>query len=54
MNGFGKFCVASFVSFFCMVGALGSPYSTLLIGLAFVVWFVFIWSVSGSSKKRGY
>ncbi|RZK26157.1 MAG: hypothetical protein EOO43_03600 [Flavobacterium sp.] len=49
-----KFIIASFVSFFMMIGALGtSGYrSVFLIGLAFVVWIIFIKSVSASSNRN--
>ncbi|RNL51457.1 hypothetical protein D7004_14630 [Pedobacter jejuensis] len=48
-----KFIIASFVSFFMMIGALGtSGYrSVFLIGLAFVVWIIFIKSVSTSPNR---
>jgi hypothetical protein len=53
MTGFGKFLVATIVSFFLMIGALGSAYPTFLIALALLVWVIFIWSTSsGSSKQR--
>lgn len=51
MTGVGKFIVAVFVSFFLMIGALGSSHPVLLICLAFIVWILFVLSVSGSSKK---
>lgn len=37
MTGFGKFLVATIVSFFLMIGALGSDHPTFLIALALVV-----------------
>lgn len=53
MTGFGKFLVATIVSFFLMIGALGSAYPTFLIALALLVWVIFIWATSsGSSKQR--
>ena len=53
MTVFGKFLAATIVSFFLMIGALGSAYPTFLISLAILVWVIFIWSTtSGSSKRR--
>lgn len=53
MTGFGKFLAATIVSFFLMIGALGSAYPTFLISLAILVWVIFIWSTtSGFSKTR--
>lgn len=53
MTGFGKFLAATIVSFFLMIGALGSAYPTFLISLAILVWVIFIWSTTlGSSKRR--
>lgn len=48
-----KFIIASFVSFFMMIGALGSTgyRSVFLIGLAMLVWVIFIKSVSASSNR---
>ena len=53
MTGFGKFLAATIVSFFLMIGALGSAHPTFLISLAILVWVIFIWSTTlGSSKRR--
>ena len=52
MTGFGKFLVATIVSFFLMIGALGSAYPTFLIMLALLVWVIFIWITSSGSSKR--
>ncbi|MBC6112504.1 hypothetical protein ACFOG5_12120 [Pedobacter fastidiosus] len=49
-----KFFIASFVSFFMMIGALGSSgyKSVFLIGLALVVWIIFIKSVTAISNSQ--
>jgi len=52
MTGFGKFLVATIVSFFLMIGALGSEHPTFLIALALLVWILFVWSISSGSSKR--
>ena len=52
MTGFGKFLAATIVSFFLMIGALGSAYPTFLIMLALLVWVIFIWITSSGSSKR--
>lgn len=53
MTGFGKFLAATIVSFFLMIGALGSAHPPFLISLAILVWVIFIWSTTlGSSKRR--
>nr|WP_181718603.1 hypothetical protein [Pedobacter sp.] len=54
MTGFGKFLLASVVSFFMMVGALGSSpdQATFLIALALLVWVIFVWSISDSSSSK--
>lgn len=51
MTVFGKFLVATVVSFFLMIGALGSSKPVFLIGLAFLVWLLFIFSISGLKKR---
>lgn len=52
MTVFGKFLLASFVSFFCMVGALGASHPIPLILIAIACWVLFVFSfTSGSSKK---
>ncbi|SDH53417.1 hypothetical protein SAMN05421827_12828 [Pedobacter terrae] len=52
MTGFGKFLAATIVSFFLMIGALGSDHPTFLIALALLVWILFVWSISSGSSKR--
>ncbi|MEN0053563.1 MAG: hypothetical protein AAGC65_07830 [Mucilaginibacter sp.] len=52
MTGFGKFLVATIISFFLMVGALGSKHPTMLILLAILVWVIFAWASSSSSRKN--
>ncbi len=52
MTGLGKFLVATIVSFFLMIGALGSDHPTFLIALALFVWVLFAWSIGSGSSKR--
>lgn len=52
MTWFGKFLVATIISFFLMIGALGSAHPTFLIALALLVWIIFIWSATSGSSKR--
>lgn len=49
-----KFVIAAFVSFFLMIGALGSSgtRSVLLIGMAMLVWVLFVKSVSSSANRH--
>lgn len=54
MTGFGKFLIATIVSFFLMIGALGSEHPTFLIALALLVWVLFVWSISSGSSKRNH
>lgn len=53
MTVFGKFILATFVSFFCMVGALGARHPIPLILIAIACWVLFILSLSsGNSSKK--
>lgn len=52
MTVFGKFILASVISFFCMVGALGSKHPVFLIALAMLCWVIFAWSVSSGNKRK--
>jgi hypothetical protein len=51
MTGFGKFLVATIVSFFLMIGALGSTHPVPLIGLAVLVWVIYAFSASSRGKR---
>lgn len=52
MTEFGKFLVATIVSFCLMIGALGSEHPTFLIALVLLVWVLFVWSISSGPSKR--
>jgi len=52
MTVFGKFLVAVVVSFFLMIGALGSGHPTFLIILALLVWVLFVRSISSNASTR--
>lgn len=52
MTVFGKLLVAVLVSFFLMIGALGSGHATFLIILALLVWVLFVRSISSNASAR--
>lgn len=52
MTVFGKFILATFVSFFCMIGALGARHPIPLILIAIVCWVLFVLSFSSRSSKK--
>ncbi len=52
MTVFGKFLLATIVSFFCMVGALGASHPIPLMLIAIACWVLFVLSFSSSSSKK--
>ncbi len=52
MTVFGKLLLATLVSFFCMVGALGARHPIPLILIAIACWVLFVLSFSSGSKKE--
>jgi hypothetical protein len=52
MTWFGKFLAATLVSFFLMIGALGSTHPTPLILLAILVWVVFVFKASSKPRRK--
>ncbi len=52
MTHFGKFLVATVISFFCMVGALGAKHPVPLILMAVLCWVAFARSLSSSNARR--
>jgi Flp pilus assembly protein TadB len=54
MNWFGKFTLTVFISFCCMVGALGAryPLSVLLVLLAKGCWVLFVVAFFWDRDKR--
>jgi quinol-cytochrome oxidoreductase complex cytochrome b subunit len=52
MTVFGKFILATFVSLFCMLGALGARHPIPLILIAIACWVLFVLSFSPGLSKN--